>query len=325
MSHNDLQIIEDNYLTSTGEPGTSASISEDEDTSPPISIEDSDIDSSILYTSISKDETEDTSPLKSKEESNIHTSILEDERDNTIEKSNIHNLISEEENAAQSADDKFGQLRSQSDAEPVQKDFQKLQYLLADMILVDKNEHNVVQSSITKAQQGKTILNLSPNSMTSPKKKSYLRKENIYKTWGHGNLLSKILELRNDKALQDSNIAAQSHLEVLKSMGVRNEKQSFLIAEMAKVDFKDLATLKVLTYMATMYLPVTLLVTIFSSNLIEAQPLNKRDPLSKTYFVVASQFWFFILSAVILTIGTLTCVFGLKKLSRKIPDVDTMA
>ncbi|KAK6527506.1 hypothetical protein TWF694_004489 [Orbilia ellipsospora] len=107
---------------------------------------------------------------------------------------------------------------------------------------------------------------------------------------GTSELLFNILNARNDKFVLDGTQAMRE------SLGIMGR-----VAEQGQVDS---ATLKLLSMIATIYLPASLVATIFSSNLIQL----KTDDTGSTSFQPVSQFWIYIVLAVALTLLTFLCV-----------------
>ncbi|KAK6513884.1 hypothetical protein TWF506_008315 [Arthrobotrys conoides] len=109
-------------------------------------------------------------------------------------------------------------------------------------------------------------------------------------------LLFNILSFRNDKVSLEGNQAMQQSLS--------------LMGTIAQQGRQDSTTLKLLSMIATLYLPASLVATIFSSNLIEL----KSDDKGRDTFHVVSQFWLYILVAIALTVLTFICgAFVLRK------------
>ncbi|KAF3208800.1 hypothetical protein TWF679_007626 [Orbilia oligospora] len=109
-------------------------------------------------------------------------------------------------------------------------------------------------------------------------------------------LLFNILSFRNDKFSLEGNQAMQQSLS--------------LMGTIAQQGRQDSTTLKLLSMIATLYLPASLVATIFSSNLIEL----KSDENGGDRFHVVSQFWLYILVAIALTVLTFICgAFVLRK------------
>ena len=76
---------------------------------------------------------------------------------------------------------------------------------------------------------------------------------------------------------------------------------------------KDSKAIKALTSVATLYLPITLVATLFSSNLVQLIP--KKSP---THFVIAPQIWLPIVAGFLLMIVTLISVRVLERAYRYI-------
>ncbi|KAK6352407.1 hypothetical protein TWF730_009234 [Orbilia blumenaviensis] len=115
---------------------------------------------------------------------------------------------------------------------------------------------------------------------------------------GTSDLLFNILSSLNDKVTLAGNQAMQQ------SLG--------LMGRIAQQGREDSTILKLLSMIATIYLPASLVATIFSSNLVEV----KTDEMGYDKFHVVSQFWLYILIAVALTLLTFIC--GAFVLRRKI-------
>jgi hypothetical protein len=131
----------------------------------------------------------------------------------------------------------------------------------------------------------------------------------IQYSWGTIEILSKILEFRNDETVLQTNQAAKNNLEVLSRMAVQEGQ----IAEHAR---KDSRLLKALNVIAIVYLPASLIATIFSSNLIDTQP-NRSG--SGNHFVIADQFWVYVLVTAALAIVTFACsLLFIKQWTRKL-------
>lgn len=110
-------------------------------------------------------------------------------------------------------------------------------------------------------------------------------------------LLSKILDLRNDRVQCRTSETMLGTLDTLKQIAT----QSSVAVEQSR---KDSKMLKSLTLTMTMYIPATLLATIFSSNLIQLTPDGSGDGKTARFHVV-SQFWLYLILTVFLTAVTL--------------------
>lgn len=80
------------------------------------------------------------------------------------------------------------------------------------------------------------------------------------------------------------------------------EQQHEALADAARRGEQDSKTLRALTIAATLYLPASLVATIFSSNLIQTQLIS--SPHVPTYFVISPQFWIYVLSTLVLMLLT---------------------
>lgn len=77
------------------------------------------------------------------------------------------------------------------------------------------------------------------------------------------NQLSKILEYRNDEAIRHSEEAIRSNGEALKQItsAIRTENEKF--NELTTQTAQDSKTIKALTFLATLYLPASLIAVRF--------------------------------------------------------------
>ncbi|KIV99997.1 hypothetical protein, variant [Verruconis gallopava] len=127
---------------------------------------------------------------------------------------------------------------------------------------------------------------------------------------GIDQLLSKILELRNDYAVVQLNQAMQNSLCMLNQISAQN-------ADVAEQGRMEANTLTLLTIIATMYLPASLLATLFSSNLIQlVEDGNPSAQSGPTHFRLASQFWMYALLTAVMTMMTLLPTFLVSKLKK---------
>ncbi|KAI3323107.1 hypothetical protein HD806DRAFT_497974 [Xylariaceae sp. AK1471] len=122
-------------------------------------------------------------------------------------------------------------------------------------------------------------------------------------TDGTGNLLVNILNSRNDQTILDTNQAMKSSLELMQRISEQNQQDSRL--------------LKTFGFIATIYLPASLIATIFSSNLLQLKGNDQGD----TYFQPASQFWIYIVITASLTILTFVGLYVTLKPRVRFPKV----
>lgn len=97
----------------------------------------------------------------------------------------------------------------------------------------------------------------------------------------------------------------QSNLLTIRSTVSDSHRENATIAEIAKESRKYSEKLKALTFIATMYLPATLVATIFSSTLIQWQAGDTSPDGSRgSHYTITSQFWIYVLTTLILMILT---------------------
>ena len=201
-------------------------------------------------------------------------------------------------------------VRQQHDYTVTFKDMQRLQLIRQRLY----RAQSVLDSQMTIVERCKSLgdrlaeLNGSkPSDCTvSSNFETYASQIDIYRndigrilqySWGTIEILSKILEFRNDEIVLKTNQAVKDNLEVLSRMAVQEGQ----IAEQAR---KDSRLLKALNVIAIIYLPASLIATIFSSNLIDTQP-NRSD--AGEHFVLADQFWIYVLVTLALALLTFAC------------------
>jgi len=119
--------------------------------------------------------------------------------------------------------------------------------------------------------------------------------------------LSKILESRTSTSLRLINQTMQTNLSLIQHTATDTLHENSTMATIAKQSTKDSKRLQALTLIATLYLPATLVATVFSSNLIQWKD-SADDPTTghqKAHYVVVSEFWVYILSTSVLMVVTL--------------------
>ncbi|KAF2474370.1 uncharacterized protein BDR25DRAFT_340867 [Lindgomyces ingoldianus] len=119
-------------------------------------------------------------------------------------------------------------------------------------------------------------------------------------------LLSKIIEFRNIESLRHITEASERHLVSLEDLTLRIRNENRDSATLASHAQKDTKAMKALTTMATTLLPASLIATIFSSNLVQLKQDSNSDG-QKTHFVIATQFWIYVVVTLALTIIILGC------------------
>ncbi|KAL8791674.1 MAG: hypothetical protein Q9195_005757 [Heterodermia aff. obscurata] len=125
--------------------------------------------------------------------------------------------------------------------------------------------------------------------------------------------LSKILQHRNAKVLKETNKIIQGHLHTIHTVACNIEHESSSMVSVAQRTHEDSVRLKTLTRVATIYLPATLIATIFSSGLVQLEPSGSNEAKRKTHFVIVSEFWLYPVVTVVLTILTFIITFIMDK------------
>ncbi|KAL8923161.1 MAG: hypothetical protein Q9172_003258 [Xanthocarpia lactea] len=129
---------------------------------------------------------------------------------------------------------------------------------------------------------------------------------------GTSNLLSKVLEVRQNDAVIVASGALQINLELLKKTAVETKQESASLTAIARHGQRDSTSLKALSRVAMFFLPATLLATVFSSSLIQIRSKDDRAHVA-THFVVASEFWVYLVASTVLTGLTFCMVVLLEK------------
>jgi len=87
-----------------------------------------------------------------------------------------------------------------------------------------------------------------------------------------------------------------------------SHRENITISTIAQEGRKTSDTVKALTVIATMYLPATLVATVFSSNLIQWHAGNTHNgSTTGSHYAVVPQFWVFVICTVVLMVLTLVC------------------
>lgn len=92
------------------------------------------------------------------------------------------------------------------------------------------------------------------------------------------------------------------------------DSQAKILILLSEQREKDSKAMKALTSVATLYLPASLVATIFSSNLVQLLP--KTPPQKPSHFVAAPQTWLPIIATLSLMVVTLLCIRLLERASR---------
>jgi hypothetical protein len=123
---------------------------------------------------------------------------------------------------------------------------------------------------------------------------------------------SKILEIlryRNDEINRSNNSALLNNGIVLSQLIAASAKQSEALNELTKKTQRDSRAVKILSIVAALYLPASLIASVFSSSLVESVPAGaSTSSPPKMSFRLASQFWMFPVFTLVLASCTLAPV-----------------
>ncbi|CZR67836.1 uncharacterized protein PAC_17735 [Phialocephala subalpina] len=121
-------------------------------------------------------------------------------------------------------------------------------------------------------------------------------------------LLGRILDFRNHEAMYEQE-------QALRHIALASKIENENMAKLTRQAAQDSKFIKALTMLATMYLPATLIATIFSSNLVESQKLN--EAYEKSHLVATQDFWVYVVFVLPLTILTMVLIFWLSRRSAR--------
>jgi Mg2+ and Co2+ transporter CorA len=128
---------------------------------------------------------------------------------------------------------------------------------------------------------------------------------------GTAALLKQIPDYRLMEELGQSSRSLEASMMILRSIAAATQDKNENLLRLATQSRKDSIRVRTLTLITIFYLPATLLATIFSSNLVDTQPLNEGSQPTK--LVITSQFWIYVVVAVVATLLTMTVPFALEK------------
>lgn len=113
----------------------------------------------------------------------------------------------------------------------------------------------------------------------------------LYRTNPNRTQLSEILQYRNDEAGKRIIETIREHNKSTEELSRVSARESEAIAELIKQSRQDSRIVKALTVVASLYLPATMVASIFNSNLVQTVPVSSSDYAYR--FQVSSQFWMF--------------------------------
>ncbi|KAH5159562.1 hypothetical protein HBH69_056920 [Parastagonospora nodorum] len=111
----------------------------------------------------------------------------------------------------------------------------------------------------------------------------------------------------NLKRMLQGTYSFMNGLDMLQNIGLRTHYEQQKLGRIAEQARRDSVTLKFLTFVATLYLPASLIASIFSSSLVDIRGIDGADNVSSSRLVVSSQLWVFVVISVGLTVGTFSC------------------
>ncbi|KAF3904531.1 hypothetical protein ABW21_db0200956 [Orbilia brochopaga] len=123
---------------------------------------------------------------------------------------------------------------------------------------------------------------------------------------GTGRLLSSILEHRSLQLVREATESSQRTLQAMKRLAYEQEQEN-------RISQRSAVTGKALTVMATLYLPVSLIASVFSSNLVGTQDDSQTGNYASSYFVIAPDFWKFVVVVIPLTVATFILVYSMER------------
>ncbi|KAI1754172.1 hypothetical protein F4782DRAFT_45487 [Xylaria castorea] len=132
---------------------------------------------------------------------------------------------------------------------------------------------------------------------------------------GTAALLRQIPEYRLIEELDRNGKALNDNMLLLRDTANATQAGSVNMLEIAGQGREDAVLIKTLTRITILYLPATLIATIFSSNLVDSKPLNQVVESSR--LVITPQFWIYVLVAIAFTIPTMAIPTFLERRQRR--------
>jgi hypothetical protein len=115
-----------------------------------------------------------------------------------------------------------------------------------------------------------------------------------------------ILTYRNEEATRITTNAIHDNGRLLAELATLSNQSTDAVSRLTIKTQRDSRAMKVLTVVAALYLPATLMATIFSSNLVQLVGTQGGNSSSdRGHFVVAADFWVFPTFTIVLMILTL--------------------
>ena len=131
--------------------------------------------------------------------------------------------------------------------------------------------------------------------------------------------LNQILEFKRAEGVQQASKEMQTSLNVLGSCNKDSliklsclANQTEALTDVQRGREKDSKTVKALTSISTLYLPASLVATVFSSNLVQLTPVGSKD--APVRFAPVSQSWIPVIITTVLVCFTFLAVKSLESI-----------
>ncbi|MCJ1343031.1 hypothetical protein MMC31_001220 [Peltigera leucophlebia] len=125
---------------------------------------------------------------------------------------------------------------------------------------------------------------------------------------GIARILAHILEYRNDELLiknsEELHMSSESAREIATAAKAEQEAVALIVTKVQK----DSSLVKILTFVAMLYIPASLIATFFTSNLIQLPSPEKALMIGKLNVRLSKAFWLYPVLTPVLRVLTLTLV-----------------
>ncbi|KAH8164462.1 hypothetical protein CIB48_g3776 [Xylaria polymorpha] len=132
---------------------------------------------------------------------------------------------------------------------------------------------------------------------------------------GTAALLRQIPEYQLIEELNQTSKTLNDSILVLRNTATITQTEGSNMLEVARHNREDTVLIKTLTRITIIYLPATLIATIFSSNLIASQPAGQQS--QSTHLVISPQFWIYVLVTIAFTVPTIGMPVLLERRQRR--------
>ncbi|KAK3387402.1 hypothetical protein B0H63DRAFT_521456 [Podospora didyma] len=103
--------------------------------------------------------------------------------------------------------------------------------------------------------------------------------------------LSQILQYRNDEAVQKTSDLIRQHNKSIEELTRMSARDGEAIVELTRKSQQDSRVVKVLTVVASLYLPAAMVASVFNSNLVQTVTPSQEEESAN--FRISAQFWLF--------------------------------